>query len=150
MSNMTFSSEARWAGRGVGVELTARQHRWYVDEPRALGGVDEGPNPVELLLGALGSCMTVLAALYAPEHGVELRSFAVSLEGDLDPDGFQGKAPVRPGFQQIRFDFHVESSSPPERVAALLEHIERVCPVRDTLTGVPVVLKRGLGAATTR
>jgi len=138
MANLTFRSEARWIGEGVGVEVRARQHRLLVDEPADLGGRDAGPNPVELLLAGLGSCLTVLAVLYAPAYGVDLRGFRVRVEGDLDPDGFQGKAPVRPGFLEVRYRLEVDSPSPAERVSALLEHIQRVCPVKDTLTGVPV------------
>lgn len=115
-----------------------RNHRLVADEPAELGGGDAGPNPVELVLAGLGSCMCVLAAIFAPHHDVVLEDFRVDVEGDLDPDGFQELAEVRPGFLDIRYRFAVESPSPPERIEALLDHIQRVCPVKDTLAGVPV------------
>ncbi len=138
MAKVTFRSETQWSGRGVQCDVRARNHRWVVDEPVSLGGTDEGPNPVELVLGALGSCLTVLGALQAPNHGVDLKGFRVRVEGDLDPDGFMEKAPVRPGFQEIRARIEVDTPSSTERVEALVEHIERICPVKDTLMGVPV------------
>lgn len=135
---MKFAATASWAGEGVGVDVAIRDHRLFIDEPLELGGADRGANPVEFVLAGLGSCLTVLAALFAPKHDVELEDFRVEVEGDLDPAGFQELAEVRPGFLDIRYRFVVKSPSPQERVHALLEHIQRVCPVKDTLGGVPV------------
>ncbi len=140
MANLTFKVESTWTGKGFGVLMKARQHRLLTDEPETLGGSDQGPNPVELVLGGLGSCLTVLAALYAPKYGVDLRQFCVWTEEVIDPDGFLGQAPVRPGFQAIRYGFKVVSPSPSEAVDALLTHIQGLCPVKDTLAGVPVEL----------
>ncbi|WP_437938138.1 OsmC family protein [Sorangium sp. So ce341] len=137
MAKMTLSGETTWSGEGTRAEVRLRNHRLIVDEPPELGGKNEGPNPVELLLGGLGSCLTVLASLYAPTYGVDLRGFRVRVDGDLDPDGFQEKAPVRPGFLEIRCHNDVDSPSPAENVQALVAHIRRICPVRDTLAGVP-------------
>jgi len=138
MANLTFKVESAWTGKGFGVEIKARQHRLLTDEPEALGGNDRGPNPVELVLGGLGSCLTVLAALYAPKYGVDLQQFRVWTEGVINPDGFLARAPVRPGLQRIRYGFTVISPSSPEAVDALLTHIQNLCPVKDTLAGVPV------------
>jgi uncharacterized OsmC-like protein len=67
----------------------------------------------------------------------------VHIEGDLDPDGFMEKADVRPGFLEIRYHIDIDSPSAPEKVQALIEHVERVCPVKDTLKGVPTVAVTG-------
>lgn len=138
MAKVNFKVESAWTGAGLAVANQARQHRWVVDEPPELGGADRGPNPVELVLSGLGSCLTVLAALYAPQYGIDLREFRVAAEGVIDPDGFLGRASVRPGLQGIRYDFEVVSPSKPEAVEAWLSHIQGLCPIKDTLAGVPV------------
>lgn len=93
-----------------------------------------------MVLGGLGGCLTVLAAMLAPRHEVDLKGFRALVEGDLDPDGFMEKAPVRPGFSAIRVKLEFQTTSPAERVATLAEHMEKICPVRDTLCGVPVTV----------
>ena len=71
---------------------------------------------------------------------VPLDGVRVEVEGDLDPDGFTGKAPdVRNGLQEVRFSMHLKSSD--EAAArALAALVEERCPVSDCLKApVPVV-----------
>ena len=50
----TFQSVSS-LGEGFRSEVALRDHRLVVDEPESLGGTDTGPNPVELILAALGN-----------------------------------------------------------------------------------------------
>lgn len=140
MSKATFRAKMAWSGEGVYCEGGARNFKVAVDEPAALGGTDKAMNPVELLLCSLGGCMSICAAVFAREVGVDLRGFHVELEGDLDPNGFLGKDPhVRKGYQEIRYRMHIESPSPAENIDRLKAIIKERCPVSDTLSGVAVV-----------
>ena len=59
-----------------------------IDEPLALGGTDQGPNPVEVILAALGSCQEITYRAYATALNIPLDGVSVKLEGDLDLRGF--------------------------------------------------------------
>src|SRR5699024_10360119 len=119
------------------------KHQVLIDEPPALGGTDKGPNPVEYILAALGGCINVLVVSFAEQFDVEVRDVNVELEGDLNPEGFLGINPsVRVGYEEIRYTIHLESPSPQEKIDALIEHVEKVCPVKDTLAGTRVVNKQ--------
>jgi uncharacterized OsmC-like protein len=115
------------------VETEARRHKVIVDEPTNLGGTDKGMNPVELLLSALGACQSIVARTYAKKFDIDLQNFWVELEGDIDIDGFLGKSDVRPGFQSIRYTFHIETNAPKERIEAYKEYLQAHCPVGDTI-----------------
>lgn len=115
------------------VEAEARSHKVIIDEPVSLGGADQGMNPVELLLSALGACQSIVARTYAKKFEIDLQNFCVELEGEIDLDGFFGKPGVRPGFQSISTVFHIETNAPKEKVEAFKEYIEAHCPVGDTI-----------------
>jgi uncharacterized OsmC-like protein len=53
------------------------------DEPTTLGGTGTAPNPVEILLSALGQCLSVGYAAAASVHGVEIKDLKIELEGGL-------------------------------------------------------------------
>jgi len=138
MANTTFRATTKWTGEGLHVVSKARGFEVSMDEPESLGGTNVGMNPVELLLSALGGCMAVLVPAFAAEHGLQIDDVSISLEGDLDPDGFLGRSDVRPGFQDIRVKLNVKSPEPRERIEELMELVFERCPVKDTLCGVPV------------
>ncbi len=140
MATVTFESDVTWTREGVLSIADIGGKEVIIDEPPSLGGTDKGPNPVEYILAALGGCINVLVASFADNFDVEVEDVKVHLEGDLDPDGFLGKNPnVRPGYEEIRYEIILDSPSPQENIDALIAHVEKVCPVKDTLTGTNVI-----------
>ena len=61
--------------------ISVRDHRVTSDEGAELGGADSGPNPGELLLGALGSCVAITLKMYAGRKGWSLTNVHVDLSG---------------------------------------------------------------------
>ena len=147
MAITTFKSDVKWSGEGVLSKAQMNQHEVLIDEPESLGGKDQGANPVEYILAALGGCINVLVTSFAEQFDVQVDDVHVHLEGDLDPDGFLGKNPdVRPGYEEIRYEVTIDSPSAQEKIDALLAHVDKVCPVKDTLTGTNVVNQKSVSA----
>jgi uncharacterized OsmC-like protein len=113
-----------------------------VDEPEALGGADTGPNPVELVLAALGTCQEITYRAYATALGIPLERVSVELAGDVDLRGFFGVSPdARPGYRQISGTVTLVSSAPAEQLEMLRDAVNAHCPVLDIITNkVPVEL----------
>lgn len=126
------------------VEANVRGHKIIIDEPKELGGDDQGANPVELVLSALGACQSIVARIYANKLNIDLKNFWVELEGDLDIDGFLGKSDVRPGFLTIRYTFHIETSASEEKVEEFKKIIEAHCPVGDTIANTVNLVSSGI------
>jgi len=140
MATTTFKANVKWEQSGVLSTAHINNHKVLIDEPLTLGGTDKGPNPVEYILAALGGCINVLVISFAENFDVEIKDVKVELEGDLDPDGFLGVNPdARVGYEEIRYTIHIDSPSPEEKVEALIKHVEKYCPVKDTLSGTRVV-----------
>ncbi|WP_339224772.1 OsmC family protein [Paenibacillus sp. FSL H8-0332] len=135
----TFKASAHLQD-GVQVKVASRNFEFIIDEPKSLGGTDTGMNPVEALLASLGACQSIVARVYAPKFGVNLKDFFVDVEGDLDLDGFFNKTQVRPGYSEIRYTFRIKTDSPKEQVEEFVRFLESKCPVGDTLAN-PVNLK---------
>ena len=57
----------------------AAGHSFLVDEPQELGGLDSGPTPYDLILGALGACTAMTVRMYADQKGWPLEGVEVRL-----------------------------------------------------------------------
>jgi uncharacterized OsmC-like protein len=104
------------------------------DEPPALGGDDSAANPVEQILGALGSCLAIGYAANASAAGIKINDLRIELEGDLDLHPFLGLADGNAGFSQIRARVHLDADADPGAVQALHEKVVATSPVGHTIT----------------
>jgi hypothetical protein len=84
--------------------------------------------------------MTTTMVFHAAVRGIKLEKVGSEVEGDLDLRGFLAISDeVRPGYQEIRVNFKVETN--PENVATLKELI-RLSPVHDVVSnGTKVIVQ---------
>lgn len=75
MAQVTVRSE-----EGFLQEIIAGTHSLLSDEPCKAGGADAGPDPYQLLLGALGACTSITLRMYADRKGWTLGRVRVELE----------------------------------------------------------------------
>lgn len=121
-------------GRGL---LTMRGQHLVTDAPPLLGGANEAPNPVELLLAALAGCATFVCERAAQEMGIALHAIHVTVAGDFDPRGVCGEA-HDPRFQTIRVRFALDGPDETQR-EQLLQAFRTRCPVFTTLSRAAAV-----------
>lgn len=119
---------------GFAQEILIGPHRLTADEPREVGGTDEGPTPYDLLLAALGSCTSITVSMYArrkgwPLEGVtaRLRHSRIHAEDCAECETKEGK------LDQIELDIELAGPLSGEQRSKLLE-IAKKCPVHRTLT----------------
>ena len=126
-----------------GKENTDRKNALHVDadQPVFLGGRNIAPNPVEHLLHALDSCLTVTLVYHAAVQGIHLEAVETSSEGDMNARGFFGISyDVSKGYKQIRVNMRVKSDADAKTLTKLAmfspvyEVISKAVPVEFTLT----------------
>lgn len=114
--------------------VTARDFEFVVDEPEALGGTNDGPNPVEYLIGAWAGCLNVVTHTVADERDIDIDGVAIDIEGDLDPRKFLGVSDdARAGYQELSVAIRVDSDADQEALDALAAEVEERCPVGDNI-----------------
>ncbi|WP_396589504.1 OsmC family protein [Allomuricauda sp. R78024] len=118
---------------GVGAEDTSREETFTMecDHPNVLLGNDKAATPAEVVLHALGSCLTGAMAYHAAANGIEIEGAESSLDGGMDLHGFLGLDPeVRKGFDGIKVRLKVKSDATVEQ----LENLAKFSPVFDIIT----------------
>jgi uncharacterized OsmC-like protein len=144
VANFEFRAETEWInGTHSMTKIQTSRGKLFTleaDEPPILLGTGMAPSAVQAVLHALASCLIVSFVYKAVARDINLRSLKLALEGDLDLHAFLGiSEDVRPGYQNIRVKFKVESDAPGDKIEELLEYTQRTSPVTDIVrNGVPV------------
>lgn len=117
---------AEWQG-DFRVDVTAGAFALRVDEPARVGGSDTGPQPTDLLLAAVASCVVLSVAYSARKRGIELGRIDVTVGGD-----YEG-----PRFRDI--EVTVTTDAPASIVDELIASAQRVCYVTNTMRKPPQI-----------
>lgn len=113
------------------------------DEPLELGGTDEGPRPVSMLLAALGACTNITLRMYTerkewPMEGIDVeliheRRRVDEFEGDGLPEGAKGY------FDHIQMKIQIDGEELDEKQMERMGVIAGKCPVHRIMTG-PLII----------
>jgi putative redox protein len=121
------------SGDGLTAFSTARGHTWVSDESLESGGTDTGPEPPEMLLGALGSCIILTMKLYAQRKGWPLEGVEIALDlerfNKVDYPAYQGSSDI---IHEIRKQIVLRGPLDEDQKRRLLE-ISLKCPVSRVL-----------------
>jgi uncharacterized OsmC-like protein len=143
-----FNNEASIKDFELGgrMNTTSRKNPFTIagDHPPELLGTNKAPASVEVLLAALGHCISNGFAMYGAAMGIPVESVTLDLVGDIDLQGLlmlpePGK--VRPGFLEIRATYYVKSNAPNQQLEKLAKMAEDFSPVRDSLRAVKFTSK---------
>ena len=124
------------ASMGSGMKITSRvrDHQVICDQPKAGGGTDAGPTPLEHLLCALAGCIASIARIAATQKKIALRGIEVSVSGELDVDALLGRpTQARSGFDGILVRAKIDADLTDEQKRQFLKEVDERCPVSDNL-----------------
>lgn len=109
-----------------------------VDEPLHLFGQNTAPAPGEIVLSALGGCLSVGIVAVAAWKQVPLSKLELFLEGDIGNPAAWGaggalKAAAEMGFQAIRVKVVIEGDAPRELLDEIVQHANLYSPVANSV-----------------
>jgi putative redox protein len=119
----------RWTG-GMRAVTDVDGFEIVVDEPETHGGAGTGPQPTDLLLASVASCLALSVAFVARKRGVDLPNLDVSVVGTYH------------GLEFERIAASISSNTPREVLKGLVSEAERICYVSNTLRHLPELVVR--------
>jgi uncharacterized OsmC-like protein len=126
--------------QGFKTTVKASTHEYIIDQPKAAGGDDAGPNPLEVFLSSLGACICALGRIISNQRRLGIQEINVIVEGDIDKDFLMGKTTEgRAGFTHIRSFVTISADLSDEQKHELIKEIAYRCPVADNLLNVSIV-----------
>jgi len=114
-------------------QITAGRHQLVADEPLPVGD-DEGPNPYDLLMAALGACTSMTVRMYANRKGWRLDRIQVTLRHKRIHAQDCADCETKVGWvSHIDRDIEITGEIDDSQRQQLM-HIAERCPVHQTLT----------------
>ena len=90
---------------------------------------------MEIVLSALGSCLTAGVAAVAQNRGIQLRSVTATIEGNMNVLGILGADPdIRNGFSDVQVRFEIDADADADEIEALVAQSQKRSAVFDIMT----------------
>lgn len=113
--------------------VKAGVHEIVIDEPKARGGTDMAPTPLETMIASLIGCTNVILNKIAERDGVAIESLTVDAEATLDRRGIALQEDIPVPFPIIRLAIGFATDADEARVVRLKADLGRFCPVSKIL-----------------
>jgi uncharacterized OsmC-like protein len=106
-----------------------------IDHPLQYASEDKGVTPVEVVLVALGGCLTAGVAAVAQQRSIQLRSVRATLTAEMDLHGILGADPdIRNGFSGVAVNYQIDADATAEEIRALVAQSQKRSAVYDIIT----------------
>ena len=128
-----FRADVRWRG-GFRNEILVRDlPPTYADEPEILGGTNTAANPVEQVLGALGSCLAIGYTAGAVARRITIDDLRIEVTGTIDLPVFFGLKAGHAGYEHVEAKVFLVTDATRDAIEALHDDVFRTSPVGNTL-----------------
>jgi len=117
------------------MKLKSGKFEMLIDEPKPMGGSDEGPSPIQVLLMSLAGCLNVTGHEVAKQKGLVLKGMKIKIDGNMNPCTFIGCSyEERAGFQNVVVNVKPDfENATEEQIEEWLKETESRCPVTDNI-----------------
>lgn len=110
-------------------EVSVRDVRTVIDEPKERDGTNMGPTPTETLVASLIACTNVIGHKCAHKHGVTFGAMSIEAETTFDRRGTQLLEEIEVPFVKIRLVINVTTDASDAQMEKVKADLHRYCPV---------------------
>ena len=103
------------------------------DEPEQYGGGGVGLTPQDMLLTALGHCLTATYIGGLSAAGIAVKSLQINVSGQVNFRSAFGLETGNPGFESIGIAVDIQTDSPSENVKEILAKLLKTAPIPNTI-----------------
>jgi uncharacterized OsmC-like protein len=134
-----YTAHVHWLG-GLRTEITlAENRRLHADEPLNCAGGNTAVSPEDLLLSAVGSCLTVAWISVLSARGITVKALDIELSGAVNFRGAYGIDDSPPGFEHLNIVVNLDTDASVDVVNGLRDKVAAISVIPDTiLRAVPL------------
>jgi uncharacterized OsmC-like protein len=110
-------------------EISTRDVKTIVDEPRERDGTNMGPSPTETMVASLIACTNVISHKCAKKHSVEFKAMSIDAEAQLDRRGTTLMEEIEVPFPKIKLVINVTTNASEADVEKVKADLHRFCPI---------------------
>src|SRR5690554_4570648 len=124
---LAVAASSQWIS---GVQTTSQIRNFspvLMDEPKALGGADEGPNPLEYLVASLIDCKGVMLPLLSKEPGLRLSDLSFATDDVIHLRGLMGQKRISTHYQTLTFVVNIKTDESHKRLQERQEAVSTRC-----------------------
>lgn len=120
----TFSVSARRGGKPFSVSIsTSSGHSLVVDESEEYGGLNKGPNPVELFLASIAGCFIISLWIHSLRSGVAVEQVEAYIESSFDIRSFVNPEEFKPLLFNTQLKIHIHSQELCPSIESLVDRV---------------------------
>lgn len=140
-TSKTLRAAGAWTGHQQ-TRVAVRQFTFTADQPEAKGGRDQGPSPMEYLIGGVNACITVVIDQLAQRHALPVTDISTYTISRQDTRGLAGQADVQPYIYAYRLQLVIETSeSSRAALESFAQEAEHICPAVNLLRDAHIHLE---------
>ena len=106
---------------GLCCEVESGPWKFRSDMSEKVGGTATAPSPGIYEAGALGSCIAIMAKMWAAKLDVTITHIEIEVEFDTDMSMLFGVNDIPSHWKAIRYNVHVESNAPEADIRKVLD-----------------------------
>jgi uncharacterized OsmC-like protein len=137
-----YTAKIHWLG-GLRTEISLADNRvLHADEPLDCAGENTAVSPEDLLLSAVGSCLTVAWISVLSTRGIKVNALDIEVSGPVNFRGAYGLDDSPPGFESLTIVVDLDTDASADVIDGLRDKVAAISVIPDTiLRAVPVAIR---------